>query len=409
MQNIANTGLATFRTGTTADRYLRGLVFGFFGLTGVYYWAKDSQSTFWTHLLLPSINRFHIDEEFAHRMAVSWLRKGRGPFDYTSIGSSMTTNVFGKTIDHPIMLGAGLDRDGECMYGCFGMGFSGIEVGGITPQKQAGGGMPRIFRIKVDEAIITRAGTPSRGMAVVSYFLEQYRKWEVVAGYPTESRLIGANVAKNKISDDIVDDARIGVKVLSESVDYLTITLNHPQQLDKRTIPSKRWFEDLVASCHKARAKLPEEHRKPILFKVPLDLHEEEKQIIADVSLQQNVDGLVIGYGTLQRPGMLSFHYLSRQPGILVGRPTREMSTELIKDIYNRTKGKVLIVGSGGVSSGQDALDKIEAGATLLQIHTALVEHGPGVVPSIKRELAAVLQDKGYSHISEAVGKATAS
>eukprot|EP01064_Diplonema_japonicum_P033098 TRINITY_DN6443_c0_g3_i1.p1 TRINITY_DN6443_c0_g3~~TRINITY_DN6443_c0_g3_i1.p1 ORF type:complete len:426 (+),score=74.89 TRINITY_DN6443_c0_g3_i1:50-1279(+) len=406
MQNVANTGLASFRTGSNAERWMRAAVLSAIGSAGLYIWAKDSESAFWTHLLMPGVKRCFVDEEWVERRAVSILRRGKGPFDYSTTSPVLSLKALGKSLDHPIMLGPGFDRNGECIYGCFGLGYSGVEVGSVTPQKQAGNGLPRIFRVKADEAMISRAGNPSRGMAVSSFFMEQHCDWETAFGYPADSRLLGVNVARNKVSTDLIEDARIGVKVFSEHADYVAVNLGSPKLKGDNLIPSKTWLEDLLRSCEAARNRLPEEHRKPILFKLSYDMTEQDKQIISKIAVDKKLDGLIVGNGTVERPGLLEYHYLSRQPGLCYGAPTKEMSTNLIKDLYKRTKGSVLIIGGGGVSSGADALEKIEAGATLVQMNTALMNHGPGSVPMVKRELNIALENKGYDNIMDAVGKA---
>eukprot|EP01063_Lacrimia_lanifica_P031037 TRINITY_DN5042_c0_g4_i1.p1 TRINITY_DN5042_c0_g4~~TRINITY_DN5042_c0_g4_i1.p1 ORF type:complete len:430 (+),score=168.94 TRINITY_DN5042_c0_g4_i1:61-1290(+) len=405
MQNVAATGLATFRSGSGADRFFRVFYVSLFGGTGFYFWAKDSESSFWPVVFMPLYRRIFIDEEYCHAKAVWWLKRGRGPFDYSKADPSLAMSLFGKQLAHPVMLGAGLDRDATCVFGCFGLGFSGVEVGSVTPQKQAGNGLPRIWKVRSDEAILSRTGNPSRGMAVVAYFLEEYQKWITTTGRPTHDQLLGVNVAKNKMSSDLIEDARIGVKVLSPSVDYITISIPPPVHQGDAAIRSKLWLEDLVASCNRARAKLPEEDRKPILFKVPLDMTEADTKIVCQVAKEKGIEGLVVGHGTIGRPGMLEFHFLARQPGLCYGRPIKEQSTELIRKLYCGTGGKVTIIGGGGVCNGEDALEKIEAGATAVQIHSALVHQGPGVIPKIKAELALALETNGYDTVADAVGK----
>eukprot|EP00754_Rhynchopus_humris_P044970 Rhum_TRINITY_DN4527_c0_g2::Rhum_TRINITY_DN4527_c0_g2_i1::g.14763::m.14763/K00254/DHODH, pyrD; dihydroorotate dehydrogenase len=268
MQNIASTGRGSFRSGSGADKYMRMLVLGCGGSVGLYYWAKDSESAFWSKVVMPVYARASMDEEWCHAKAVAWLRKGKGPFDYSLNSEVLSTDALGKTLGHPLMLGAGLDRNGECVYGCLGLGFSGVEVGSVTPEKQAGNGLPRIFRIRSDETTISRAGSPNRGMAVVSYFLEQYRTWQLMDTNRHRNTLVGVNVTRNKVSNDILDDAKIGVKVLSDVADYIAINLPTPRLLGDDCIKSKAWLEDLVDSCNKARNRLDEKNRKPILFKV---------------------------------------------------------------------------------------------------------------------------------------------
>ena len=227
MQNTAAVGRATFRSGSGADKWIRAFVLS--AVTGGvgYMWAKDSESSFWTAIFLPIYLRSLTDDEYAHSRAVEWLRRGKGPFDYSRTGLALNTQALDKTLQHPVMLGAGLDRNGECVYGCLGLGFSGVEVGTITPQKQAGNGTPRLFKMRVDECCISRAGSPNRGMAVVYHFLERYRVWQRTSGV-LDNHLVGVNVGRNKVSNDLLDDAKIGVRVMSEVADYITVALPMP-------------------------------------------------------------------------------------------------------------------------------------------------------------------------------------
>eukprot|EP00756_Hemistasia_phaeocysticola_P045592 Hpha_TRINITY_DN19345_c0_g1::TRINITY_DN19345_c0_g1_i1::g.81125::m.81125/K00254/DHODH, pyrD; dihydroorotate dehydrogenase len=407
MQGVASTGFGSFRSGTYADKLLRGCFYTFGALTTTYIWAKDSESSFWSKGMLPMIKLFDVDEEWCLRQAISWLSRGRGPFDYSPTAPQLKTTVFGKELPHPLCLAAGFDRDAEAIYGCYGLGFSAVEIGSVCPQKQVGNGLPRIFRMNLDEAVIHRCGNPSRGMAVVAYFLEEFRRWEQRLGFAAaEGHLLGVNIGRNKATDAerLREDARIGIKIMSEPADYLAVPLPHPTHSGRRCYPSKAWLEDLADTCIQQRAKLPPEQRRPILLKVTADATPEERAEIASVALAKKVDGIIVAGGTVSRPGAVGYHYMARQPGTLGGRPVREMTTELLADLYRATGGKVLLIGSGGVSTGEDALEKIEAGATLVQLYSSLVTRGPAVVPDIKRELTLLLQKNGYADVSDAIG-----
>ena len=370
MQNIAATGRGSFRSGSGADKYMRMLFFGCGGSVGLYYWAKDSESAFWSKVFMPVYARVAMDEEWCHSNAVAWLRKGKGPFDYSRNSEVLATDALGKTLGHPLMLGAGLDRNGECVYGCLGLGFSGVEVGSVTPEKQAGNGMPRVFRIRSDETTISRAGAPNRGMAVVSYFLEQYRTWQLMDANRHRHTLVGVNVARNKVSNDILDDAKIGVKVLSDVADYIAINLPTPRLLvcppsSHITPPPLRvaltkqpqHTRETTASSPKRGSRISltlatrrgtawtrrtgsrfcsryavllcrEPHQNKnnsvqCVQQVCLDMTEKDKKILKEVATEKKIDGLIVGQGTLSRPGMMEFHFLSRQNGLAYGRPTR--------------------------------------------------------------------------------------
>eukprot|EP01062_Namystynia_karyoxenos_P034284 TRINITY_DN25141_c0_g2_i1.p1 TRINITY_DN25141_c0_g2~~TRINITY_DN25141_c0_g2_i1.p1 ORF type:complete len:442 (+),score=113.67 TRINITY_DN25141_c0_g2_i1:86-1327(+) len=407
MQQVANVGIGSFRSGSVVDGLIRGALYTFGGVAATYYWAKDSESGFWTNIALPVIKRWDVDEETCLRQAIAWLARGRGPFDYTTPDPRLRTAVFGKELEHPLCLGAGFDRDAEALYGCFGLGFAGVEIGTVCPQKQAGNGSPRIFRINHDEAVIHRCGTPTRGMAIVSYFLEEYRKWEDRVGYPAQKHLVGVSIGRNKLTDEasFAVDAKIGVRVMSELSDYISVQLPHPPRPGERAFAGgKAWLDGIAQACIEQRAKLPEEARRPILLKVCADLTEQDRKDVAEVALSRKIDGLIVSNTTVSRPGPVEFHWLARQPGTMGGRPIKGMTTELLQDLYQRTGGKVTLVGSGGVSSAEDALEKIEAGASLIQLYSSLVTRGPGVVPTIKRDLALLLQEKGYADVSAAVG-----
>eukprot|EP01062_Namystynia_karyoxenos_P070557 TRINITY_DN65920_c0_g1_i1.p1 TRINITY_DN65920_c0_g1~~TRINITY_DN65920_c0_g1_i1.p1 ORF type:complete len:438 (+),score=109.07 TRINITY_DN65920_c0_g1_i1:94-1314(+) len=400
MQQAAMEMLKKFRSGTYYDRWVRSIMYTWFGLTSTYFWAWSSESGFWSHIALPLAQRLEVDEEWLLRRSVSWLSRCRGPFDTSSDHPNLGVSCFGRQLNNPLCIAAGFDRDGEAVNGLIRLGFSGVEVGTVVPLKQGGAPLPRITRLCDADTVLHHCDRPSRGLAVVSFFLDELRSWEARINYPANRNLVGVNVGANSTTAvaDFAKDARVGVRVMSEAADYICVQLPSPPRPGARAFPSRQWLDGVARECAAQRASLPADARRPLLFKVPLDLTEEDRRDIAHVALARELDGLVVsGCAITPETADLPSSEVS-------GRPIKDKSTELLRDLYRRTQGQITLVGGGGVFTGQDALEKLEAGATLVQLYSALFIRGPGVVPQIKRDLARLLLERGYRDAGDAVG-----
>uniref|UniRef100_A0A3Q3K7U6 Dihydroorotate dehydrogenase (quinone), mitochondrial n=1 Tax=Monopterus albus TaxID=43700 RepID=A0A3Q3K7U6_MONAL len=315
--------------------------------------------------------------------------------------SLQEVSILGLKFKNPIGIAAGFDKHGEAVDGLYKMGFGFVEVGTITPKPQEGNPKPRVFRLITDHAIINRYGFNSCGLADAQQRLkarEETQQELRKAGLP-----LGINLGKNKLSQNAKADYLEGVRVLGPLADYLVVNVSSPNTPGLRDLQGKAELRQLLHAVLKQRDALQGEHKPPVLVKIAPDLTAQDKQDIADVVTELGVDGLMVSNTTVSRPETLQDPHKSEVGG-LSGQPLKELSTNTVREMYNLTKGKVPIVGIGGVANGQDAMDKIRAGASLVQLYTALTYQGPPVVTKIKLELEQLLKEQGFSSVSEAVG-----
>ncbi|XP_077444183.1 dihydroorotate dehydrogenase (quinone), mitochondrial isoform X4 [Stigmatopora argus] len=314
---------------------------------------------------------------------------------------SLGVNVLGLKFKNPIGIAAGFDKHGEAVDGLYKIGFGFVEVGTITPQPQEGNPKPRVFRLGADHAIINRYGFNSCGVLEAQHRLkarEAAQHEQTQAGCP-----LGINLGKNKQSHDAQADYLEGMRVLGPLADYLVVNVSSPNTPGLRDLQGKAELRRLLHTVLKERDGTAGGHKTPILVKIAPDLSAQDKRDIADVVTELGVDGLMVSNTTVSRPDILQDSHKCESGG-LSGQPLKDMSTNTVREMYSLTKGKVTIVGIGGVASGKDAMDKIRAGASLVQLYTALAYQGPPVVNKIKRELEQLLKEQGFSSVSEAVG-----
>lgn len=400
-----------------------------FGAYSVY----EGNEKFYRNVIMPRMRL--IDPETTHNLAV-WLAKYRlVPKAKKPDPPILHTNLWGKQFSNPVGLAAGFDKDGVAVDGMLKTGFGFVEVGSVTPKPQPGNPKPRLFRLVEDQGVINRFGFNSEGHEVVCERLKQRESEQKVTDlvhfpHMAEERnllninmwtdtmspetipmvhkvkgIVGVNLGKNKTSEDPVNDYVEGVKTFGSIADYLVINVSSPNTPGLRDMQGKQQLEELIDKVSAERDRLSLSSKLPLLVKIAPDLSEKDKQDITDVVLrkQGRVDGLIVTNTTVSRPSSLQ-SFRKSEPGGLSGEPLKPLSTDIIKDMYRLTKGKMPIIGVGGVSTGDDAYEKIRAGASLLQLYSALVYHGPPVVSRIKRELEELLQKDGFSSVSEAVG-----
>jgi dihydroorotate dehydrogenase len=340
-----------------------------------------------------------IDPEQAHGLAIAALKHGLLRPHAAPDDPVLATQVWGLSFANPIGLAAGFDKQAEVIDPMLGFGFGFVEAGTVTPEPQPGNPGKRLFRLDEDEAVINRFGFNSEGLAVFAQRLAARRKASHAPG------IVGANVGKNRDSADAAADYEKGVAAVTPFSDYIVVNVSSPNTPGLRGLQARAPIEDLLRRVLAARAgAVPSPPRPPpLLAKVGPDLDDNELQDIAEVALATGIDGLIVGNTTLARPTTLRSRHRGEAGG-LSGRPLMEPSTECLRKFYRVTEGRIPIIGCGGVSSGADAFAKIRAGASLVQLYTALVFHGPGLVATIKRDLARLLRDDGFSHVGEAVG-----
>ena len=305
----------------------------------------------------------------------------------------LRTNVMGLEFSNPVGLAAGFDKHAEVPDALLGLGFGFVEVGSVTPRPQPGNPRPRIFRLEEDRAVINRYGFNSQGLAAAAGRLRRRR------GQPG---IVGVNVGANKDSQDPVADYVEGVGELTGLAAYFVINVSSPNTPGLRTLQARDSLDALLDRVLAARRKGGAQNSTPLVVKIAPDLSPEDCQDIAEVLLARGVDGLIVSNTTTARPALRSN---SRdETGGLSGVPLLEPSTRILAEMYRLTEGKLSLIGTGGIASGHDAYRKIKAGASLVQLYTALVFQGPRLIGQIKQELADLLTADGYHNIAQAVG-----
>ena len=341
-----------------------------------------------------------LPPEAAQRATVRGLALGLGPHSHVPDPPRLATRVWGRTFPNPVGLAAGFDKNAEVADAMLALGFGFVEIGTVTPRPQAGNPKPRLFRLEEDQGIINRLGFNSEGLAAVQRRLAKRRDRRRIG--PGK---VGANIGRNRETGDEIEDYVQGVRTLAPLVDYLVVNISSPNTPGLRELQRKNAVERLMERVLPARAEVAPRDPPPLLLKIAPDLTQEERADLAQAALTSQVDGLIVANTTVARPDTLVSDN-AHEPGGLSGRPLRGASTQLIADMARLTGGRIPIVGVGGISSGADAYTKIRAGASLVQLYTALIFEGPGLVTRIKRELDALLARDGFASVAEAVGKA---
>jgi dihydroorotate dehydrogenase len=329
-----------------------------------------------------------LDPERAHRATLLGLKTGLGPCgkkDPTSLG----VDLLGLHFPNPIGIAAGFDKNGEVPDAMLRMGFGFAEVGTTTPRPQSGNPRPRIFRLNAERAVINRLGFNNEGHAAMKVRLERRQN---------RAGIVGVNLGANKDTEDKAADYVLGVECFESLASYFTVNVSSPNTPGLRGLQSRDELADLLGRVLAAR-----QSETPVLLKIAPDLVSEECEDIAAVVLDSGVDGLIVSNTTIARDGLVSGPHATETGG-LSGKPLMNMSTEKLAEMYRLTKGKVPLVGVGGVASGEDAYRKIRAGASLVQLYSALTFQGPSLVASIKRDMTKALKHDGFNSIVEAVG-----
>ncbi len=345
-------------------------------------------------LALPLLRR--LPPEMAHRLTLGALRRGLAPHRPEPDPPELAMTLWGRRFANPIGLAAGFDKNAEVMAAMLRFGFGFVECGTLTPRPQAGNPRPRLFRLEEDAAIINRLGFNNEGLAAGAARLAARRR---------QDGIVGANIGKNRDAADDIADYVQGVTVLAPLADYLVVNVSSPNTPGLRDLQRKSAVTALIERLKAARAAVVAENPPPLLLKIAPDLSPEERSDLAQAALATGIDGLVVSNTTVARPATLRSPH-AHEPGGLSGQPLFAPSTALTAEMYRLTQGRLPIIGAGGVASGQDAYAKIRAGASLVQLYTALVYHGPGLVLRIKRELQALLVRDGFSSPAAAVGAA---
>ncbi len=338
-----------------------------------------------------------LSPESAHGVAIWALKNGLAGRVNEADDPLLATRVWNLSFANPIGLAAGFDKDADVMDAMLALGFGFVEAGSVTPLPQPGNPKPRLFRLNEDQAVINRFGFNSKGL---EHFVEKLRARKRLGSVG----IVGANVGKNRDAIDAAADYATGISRVCALADYLVCNVSSPNTPGLRSLQARAEIEALIQRVLEARyqAALDKNKLPPLLAKVGPDLDEAQIQDIAEVALATKIDGLIVGNTTVTRPPLASSH--AAETGGLSGRPLLNLATKCLSDMYRLTGEKIPLIGCGGVASGADAYAKIRAGASLVQLYSALVFHGPELVGGIKRELAERLRADGFASVSDAVG-----
>ena len=333
-----------------------------------------------------------LDPEFAHTLTIKALSR----FDRTPAmepdDPRLRVQAFGLDFPNPVGLAAGFDKNAAATEAMLSFGFGFVEAGTVTPRPQEGNPKPRIFRLREDRAVINRLGFNNEGLDVARKRLVRLQ------GRPG---IRGINIGANKDADDRVADYVTGLKALGPLANYVTVNISSPNTPGLRGLQNKSELQTLLTALSEARTTLAK--RVPLLVKIAPDLDDHACADIAELALAHKLDGLIVSNTTIARPSTLKSHHAAETGG-LSGVPLFVRSTAVLRTIRRMTQAKITLIGVGGISSGADALAKIKAGATLVQLYTALTYEGPGLINRIKRELLAELSREGHHAIDTAVG-----
>lgn len=343
-------------------------------------------------LIFPILRR--IDPERAHRFAIWGLRTGLTSRFYPPADDDpiLATTVWGRPFPNPLGLAAGFDKNAEVPDAALALGFGFVEVGGVTPLPQPGNPRPRLFRLEEDRAVINRMGFNSDGLGVVLDRLARRKR----------TGIVGVNLGKNKASTDAVADYAALAGRLALHADFLVINVSSPNTPGLRDLQHAETLVAIIRAARAARDAATIGAAPPLLIKIAPDLESADVADIARIALAESIDGIVVSNTTVARPHLLS--KLHAESGGLSGAPLLEPSTRLLRRMYELTAGKVTLIGVGGIGGGADAYAKIRAGASLVQIYTAMIYEGPALIARIKRELAVLLKRDGFASVAAAVG-----
>jgi dihydroorotate dehydrogenase len=341
----------------------------------------------WYSLLDLALSR--LDAEAAHGVAIRALKTGLLPGDGRPDAASLATKVWGRSLPNPIGLAAGFDKNAEVADAMLAQGFGLVEIGSVTPRPQDGNPRPRLFRLPQDRGVINRMGFPGQGLEAARSRL---------AARPRRG-FVGVNVGANKDSVDRAADYVTGCVALAPYADYLVCNVSSPNTPGLRNLQGRTELAGLLKRVQDAIAAKP----VPLVVKIAPDATDEDLDDIVFVCRDLRLDGIIIGNTTLSRPASLRSERRGETGG-LSGAPLTALSTEVLRKTARRVERQFPLIGCGGVGSGADAYAKIRAGATLVQLYSAMVYEGPPIIRRIKDELAALLARDGFASVADAVG-----
>jgi len=340
---------------------------------------------------------FALSPEQAHGFALFGLKYGLVSVIHHRDDEILSTKLWGMDFSNPVGLAAGFDKNAEVPCAMLAQGFGFVETGTVTPKPQAGNPKPRLFRLKEDQAVINRMGFNNAGLEVYAKNLKRRQNLG-------KCGIVGANIGANKDSSAPIEDYVICLKRLLGLANYFTINISSPNTPGLRGLQGRDALDELLSRLVDAReAFSPAGVKPPLLVKIAPDLDSTALKDIAEIALKHDMDGLIVSNTTLGLKDTLKSEFCHESGG-LSGAPLFELSTEKLSEIYRLTEGKIPLIGVGGIRSGRDAYRKIRAGASLVQLYSAMVFQGPGLVQKIKTEITERLKKDGFTSLQDAVG-----
>ncbi len=336
---------------------------------------------------------FSLDPEVAHDLAIKSLKLNVLPKSIFSVQDEeiLETKLFNERLPNPVGLAAGFDKSAEVYNSLFKLGYGFVEVGTITPRRQLGNPKPRIFRLEKDQALINRLGFNNHGSEIISK--------RIADNLP--SGFLGINIGPNKDTLNKEEDYYVCLSKLSSFAGYLTINISSPNTEGLRNFHDQKELEKLLIGLNKI--KKDKKISKPLALKLSPDINDTEISKIVELIIKYKIDGIIVSNTTDDNREKL-FDEKKVELGGLSGKPLEKISTHLIKKFFRETRGRIQIIGVGGVDSGKAAFEKIIAGANAVQLYTGMVYKGPGIVKEVKKELISILKKENLKNISQAIG-----
>tara|TARA_Y100000590_G_scaffold125497_1_gene143549 strand:+ start:59 stop:1105 length:1047 start_codon:yes stop_codon:yes gene_type:complete len=337
---------------------------------------------------------FNLDPETAHDLAIKSLKLNPLPSKMFEVENEqmLSIELLGKRFPNPIGLAAGFDKSAEVYNSLLRLGFGFVEIGTVTPLKQFGNPKPRIFRLEDDKALINRLGFNNDGIEIIKKRIKSEGK----------KGILGANIGPNKETKDQKNDFCLGLENFFDIVDYITINISSPNTAGLRDFHDQEKLKELLFNLNNIKKR--NKTNVPLLLKVSPDIKENHISEIVNVAVKNDISAIILTNTTNGNRDNLVSEFKQEEGG-LSGEPLNKISTNMIKNFYTELKGKIPIIGVGGVSSGKTAYEKILAGASLVQLYTGFVYRGPSAARKIKKELIEILKAEGIKNIKEAVGK----
>lgn len=338
---------------------------------------------------------FTLDSETGHRLAIAGLKAlpTRGARSSLAKCGAAKVEVAGLTFPNPVGVAAGFDKDAEVPDALLGLGFGFTEVGSITPRAQAGNPKPRLFRLVEDDAVINRMGFNNAGAEAAE------ERLNARSGKPG---VLGINIGANKDSEDRIADYAAMARIMTPYASYLAVNVSSPNTPGLRALQDESALTELIDGVIEARDAVAGSTPPPIFLKVAPDLEAADIDAIARIAIDKKLGALIVSNTTISRPDLRSRH--AGETGGLSGAPLRELALQRVRDFRKATGGAIPLVGVGGIATADHAWERIKAGASLVQLYSAMVYEGPGLGARIASGVERLMRRDGFSSVAEAVG-----